>query len=287
MTEALYLCSEWSDSDTSRSASKLLRSISSKDFVVCLVTIDFFLTKLVETAKLFQKANVDIVQASQSLQEIINYFQGLNIDNISRDLIHQANEVHRGVNLYSGFMYNRNMTTPNQYCSIKILKPILDGFLATVKSKFTDREFDFFHHLVNIETIGEEKILRTASDFKFILDPHCEASFYIKLFVEQLNKMKALKISRSSSFLKVASQTKHLPYISKLFTVGATIWVSSNSAERSFSLLNLVKSSLRTNMSQQRLSDIAIIATNSEVKVSYESIIEEFCAKERRLDFGS
>ena len=168
MTEALYLCSEWSDSDTSRSASKLLRSISSKDFVVCLVTIDFFLTKLVETAKLFQKANVDIVQASQSLQEIINYFQGLNIDNISRDLIHQANEVHRGVNLYSGFMYNRNMTTPNKYSSSKILKPILDWLPVTVKLNFTEREFDFFNSWLKIESIGNQKIFKDCQ--RLILD---------------------------------------------------------------------------------------------------------------------
>jgi hypothetical protein len=50
------------------------------------------------------------------------------------------------------------------------------------------------------------------------------------------------------------------------------------SVEQSFSKLKLLKSYLRSTMTQQRLTDLATIAFKSELldKIEYEHIIEEF-----------
>ena len=56
------------------------------------------------------------------------------------------------------------------------------------------------------------------------------------------------------------------------------------SAERSFSKLKLLKSYMRTTMTQQRLNDLAIIELESEVleKIAYEGIIEDFISKNNK-----
>ena len=53
------------------------------------------------------------------------------------------------------------------------------------------------------------------------------------------------------------------------------------SAERSFSKLKLLKSYLRSTMTQQRLNDLATIALESGLleKINYEHIIEDFISK--------
>ena len=60
-----------------------------------------------------------------------------------------------------------------------------------------------------------------------------------------------------------------------------TIPVTVASAERSFSKLKLLKSYMRTTMTQERLDDLATIAIEGEVlgKIDYEDMIEYFISK--------
>jgi len=60
-----------------------------------------------------------------------------------------------------------------------------------------------------------------------------------------------------------------------------TIPVMVASAERSFSKLKLLKSYLRSTMTQERLNDLAMIALEGDLleKIDYECIIEEFISK--------
>lgn len=60
-----------------------------------------------------------------------------------------------------------------------------------------------------------------------------------------------------------------------------TIHVTVASAEQSFSKLKLLKSYMRTIMTQQRLNDLAKIALEGKVleKIDYEDIIEYFISK--------
>ncbi|XBI46171.1 hypothetical protein VPH35_110479 [Triticum aestivum] len=78
------------------------------------------------------------------------------------------------------------------------------------------------------------------------------------------------------------------PNASIAYRVLFTIPVTVASAERSFSKLKLLKSYMRTTMTQQRLNDLATIALESEVleKIDYEDIIEDFISKNtKRMKF--
>ena len=60
-----------------------------------------------------------------------------------------------------------------------------------------------------------------------------------------------------------------------------TIPVTVASVERSFIKLKLLKSYLRSTMTQERLNDLAMIALESDMleKIDYERIIEDFISK--------
>ena len=67
-----------------------------------------------------------------------------------------------------------------------------------------------------------------------------------------------------------------------------TIPVTVASVERSFIKLKLLKSYLRSTMTQERLNDLAMIALNSDMleKIDYERIIEDFISKNaQRIKF--
>jgi hypothetical protein len=63
-----------------------------------------------------------------------------------------------------------------------------------------------------------------------------------------------------------------------------TIPVTVASAERSFSKLKLIKTYLRTTMSQERLNGLAMISIENEYldKLKYDDLIEEFASKNAR-----
>ena len=63
-----------------------------------------------------------------------------------------------------------------------------------------------------------------------------------------------------------------------------TIFVTVASAGRSFSNLNLLKSYLRSTMSQERLNGLALISIESELleKLDYEHLIDDFSSKNSR-----
>jgi hypothetical protein len=73
----------------------------------------------------------------------------------------------------------------------------------------------------------------------------------------------------------------YFPNASIAYRILLTIPVTVASAERSFSKLKLLKSYMRTTMTQQRLNDLATISLESEVleKIDYEDIIEDFISK--------
>ncbi|KAI5020788.1 hypothetical protein ZWY2020_045676 [Hordeum vulgare] len=63
-----------------------------------------------------------------------------------------------------------------------------------------------------------------------------------------------------------------------------TIYVTVATAERSFSKLKLLKSYLRSTMTQEKLNGFATIALENDVlkKINYEDIIEDFISRNTR-----
>ena len=55
-------------------------------------------------------------------------------------------------------------------------------------------------------------------------------------------------------------------------------------AERSFSKLMLIKTYLRSTMSQERLTGLAVISTNHSIgeQISYDDIIDDFASRKAR-----
>ena len=78
------------------------------------------------------------------------------------------------------------------------------------------------------------------------------------------------------------------PNVSIAYRILLTIPVTVASAERSFSKLKMLKSYLRSTMSQERLNGLAILCIEKEMleKIDFENVINEFaCQNARRRHF--
>jgi hypothetical protein len=87
-----------------------------------------------------------------------------------------------------------------------------------------------------------------------------------------------------TDILNYLKKRPYLPVANIAYRILLTIPVTVASAERSFSKLKLLKSYMRTTMTQQRLNGLATIALENDIleKINYEDIIEEFISKNTR-----
>lgn len=69
------------------------------------------------------------------------------------------------------------------------------------------------------------------------------------------------------------------PNLFTILKIGVTLPISSASPERSFSKLKIVKTRLRSTMSQNRLEDLMLISCVTDVDINTENVINNFARR--------
>lgn len=96
-----------------------------------------------------------------------------------------------------------------------------------------------------------------------------------------LDTLLPTEIVTPADVLKHLKQVDYFPYALIAYRILLTIPVTVASAERSFSKLKLLKSYLRSTMSQERLNGLTMITNENEIlaNVDYEDLINNFASK--------
>lgn len=89
----------------------------------------------------------------------------------------------------------------------------------------------------------------------------------------------------SDAVLELAPLNAAFPAALQLFQIAMTISVSTAKCERCFSALKRIKTYLRNSMSEQRLSDLAILSIERDFSDSLELdlVVDKFAHKNRRI----
>jgi hypothetical protein len=89
-----------------------------------------------------------------------------------------------------------------------------------------------------------------------------------------------LKTSKSKNivdlYFEILPLQQAFPTIVLLLIGAMTIPVSSSTTERTFSKMKLIKTSARNSMSDNRLSDLSLLAIERDFPVDYKRIIDIF-----------
>ena len=98
-----------------------------------------------------------------------------------------------------------------------------------------------------------------------------------------LNKDKEQTIPNHLVQALSACDIDSFPNVHRLLLIGCTLPISRAEAERSFSLMKRIKTCTRSIMTEQRLSDLAIIAVHYSERIPVEEVckafIQEDCSK--------
>lgn len=193
---------------------------------------------------------------------------------------------------------DESMHDPKEKFRIEFFKVLMDQAIMSLKERFkqlTDfsENFGFLFVVSNLKDISDNDLKKQCMDLQLLLseqkDAHDESDINgLDLFTELKtltniipNNMKPLGVLR---FIYNNRLNETLPNVSIALQILLTIPVTVASGERSFLKLKLIKTFLRSTMTQERLVGLALISIENDIAVTldYSDLILNFASKKAR-----
>ena len=173
---------------------------------------------------------------------------------------------------------------------------ILDHAISSVDERFTllSECHSIFCFLYEFHTISKDDLTKACMDLDIKLQVEVkekdvekdidgvelfnEITSFKDIFPDKMQPTEILEILVKSDLISC------FPNFALAIRIFLTLPVTVASGERSFSKLKIIKNYLRNNMTQERLSDLAIISIESEIseKLDFTEIIDIFASQKAR-----
>ena len=182
--------------------------------------------------------------------------------------------------------------SPYDHYRIVVYIPFLDYMIAEFDRRFSKHSqmamklSKLLPRYIAIHKPAYSKIEELAVLYEAILP--CELSSLEIQFESWCQKWANTEIDempKTISECLEASNATFIPGIDALLRIFATIPASVAEAERSFSALKLLKTYLRSTMTEERVSALALAYIHSDMKIDSDVIISKFAVRNRRLKF--
>jgi len=184
---------------------------------------------------------------------------------------------------------NAGTQSAEELFRISYFLPVVDQAISSLTTRFEQyqsyqQNFGFLFTSETLQSLDDTSLKSSCDNLGAVLTKDGKSDvdaneLYVELkFLQDFIPKENMGPVEILKFLK-----RHdcFPNASIAYRVLLTIPVTVASVERSFSKLKLLKSYLRSTMTQQRLNDLATIALESGLleKIDYEHIIEDFISR--------
>ncbi|KAL9661282.1 hypothetical protein QQ045_026106 [Rhodiola kirilowii] len=169
---------------------------------------------------------------------------------------------------------------------------IIDETIGSLEKRFEQYEqyeetFGFLFTAEKLKSLDAVKLKRSCNNLeKKLENGHTSDINGEDLLneLELLQKHLPNELDSASAILNFLKRANCYPTSCLAYRIMLTVPVSVASAERSFSKLKILKSYLRSTMSQERLNALALISIEHEFleKLDYDSLIDDFASKSAR-----
>ncbi|CAI6346192.1 unnamed protein product [Macrosiphum euphorbiae] len=180
--------------------------------------------------------------------------------------------------------------SPEQYYKRSIFLPFLDHFICQLQDRFTNHH----HVMAKLQSLIPNFIKNTtdikyfqevALFYKDILPNYETFDAEIKIWLTKWKNVSDRDRPTTSFTTLSAMSYDFFPNIHSLLTIMATLPVTTATAKRSFSTLRRLKTYLRNNMGETRLTGLALLNIYQNVDLNVEKIIDRFAMLPRKWDF--
>ncbi|XP_012704383.1 uncharacterized protein LOC105915110 [Setaria italica] len=175
---------------------------------------------------------------------------------------------------------------------LKYFLPVVDQAIASLTRRFEqyrgyEKTFDFLFTSHKLCSLDDKSLLSSCAHLEEALKSGEHSDIDGKELLVELKFLQDFIPKEDMGPLDIMKFVKRMgcfPNTLIAYRILLTIPVTVAFAERSFSKLKLLKSYMRSTMTQERLNGLATIALEIDVleKIKYEDIIEDFISKNTR-----
>jgi len=282
-------------------ASGLLCSLMDYKFIVQLFTMQPVFSVINETSILLQGTQLDLLQAHTNIESLRQELQSLRSDSAWLVALGKASELAEKLGVEAAFSPPRQRKVPRRF---------LDNRTVSVQQTVTDiteeaqARSDYFSVVDRLSSEVQERFPKTLQHFAPLQCINMDAidaevqigklmSLYSlneslipqwRLFRRHCGRLRSTSIA--DCYLLVPREHTALR---QAYQILLTLPVTSAGVERSFSKLALIKSKLRTTMSQQRLQALMFASIEKDIltSLSCDDLVSMFArVADRRIDLG-
>ena len=245
------------------------------------------------SAKL-QKRELDIYDAYMRIDDTISLLQAFrgDVDTFHERVYEEAKQLAELIGsieekprtVRAGMRQEHRSNVPaesiSEYFKRSIMIPFLDYIISEMKTRFS--KTNRLAVICVLSLIPKEVIRRTPlpSEFEFYRD---DLPSYTTLQSEIEQWIHYWKHRSTAADLpdNIIGCLKYadgdvFPNIRILFTIGSVFPVTSSEAERTFSVLRRIKTTLRNRMDEERLASLTLVHINHHIPVTADCIVDRF-----------
>ncbi|KAL4131234.1 hypothetical protein QTP88_008575 [Uroleucon formosanum] len=287
-------------------ANSLLNEISSYEFILSLVIWYDILEKVNIVSKSLQSQNMEISISTKMVYGILEHLKQYRITgfdsakNIANKLtseidipvIFKCCRIRKKKKMFSYEHNDEPILNEEDRFRINYFLVVINEAIESINKRFHQLEsysnnFGFLYQIGKVKNMEEDELRKYCKDLHLVLfdgdqndleglDLYSELLIFRMMIDDNTTPLKALSILKKTN--------GSFPNISIALRIMLTIPVTSACAERSFSKLKLIKTYLRNKLSQDKLSDLALISIEQEISnnIDYQNLLETFASKKSR-----
>ena len=265
-----------SDVKTSSKSVELLTKIEGTQFIMALFCLESFLKQIEPFTVAIQAVKITLIDAQLLMKNLIKVMESNTLDSFTA-VFDESKELARKMGV--PILMNRNEigSSKKEFWFNTILKPAQQSLIELLQAKLSEREHSCSliskFHPNHVNQIDEKDIIEITKQYYrplgFENSQNAKSALIseLELYKLSINEM----ISNSSRYDMNLSVEQLIELtdgvfekINTLLNVFAIVAVTNCSAERAFSLLRRTKTYLRSVMTEERLSNIAVIYSNRD-----------------------
>jgi hypothetical protein len=275
------------------------------DFIVAVAIWYEVLYAANLVSKQMQEKDMLIDVAIKKVKGLISFFEGYRETGFLQAL-ESAKEIALEMDIGTTFTKKRKITrkrhhdenpedtniatmSPEELFRIEYFNTLIDQAIVSLETRFEQykeyqKNFGFLFTSETLRSLDNQSLKSSCDNLEDVLKKDEKSDIDAKeLYMELKFLQDFIPEERMGpvEILRFLKEHGCFPNATIAYRVLLTIPVTVASAERSFSKLKLLKTYLRSTMTQERLNDLAIIALEGELleKIDYEHIIEDFISK--------
>jgi len=292
----------WS-ADSLADARSLMLALTTTDFLSALVISHMTLSYMKGITRSLQAEAKDIVAAVREVNTVTDLLQSVrdDVDRHHGDWFREVEKMGRDVDVEltlprrCGRQMHRANTpaeTPSQYVKRVITIPLLDHLLVEMRSRFSKQQVVALQGLSLVPSIlvtlslPDNNIDKLVDLYKKDLPSPGSLSSELHSWQHKWQRHQGLhgpeSLPTTPAMALQAASVMMFPNIMTLLTILCVLPVTTCTSERSHSSLKLIKSRLRSTMTNVRLIGLALMNIHRDIVVTPSEAINEFARRHPR-----